>query len=552
MIATLESLSIGIGKWKARCLREAIDQNGLVCLGYSGRDAFDINPILRQKKNQNILWVLRRLGSNNTEIRNTLRYSEFKDPLYTDPTTFLVKTEKLNKNPSRFHLQPTRSLSEYMHPSAFLGRVLEAAQEYKAAREYYTNVLERSTYSNYFTFQMANIVRSLAVCNYELNNLDEALARLNTVKRMLYIYKKNLEENGRTPLNVERKILLEQQLLLSEELYLVYHNRNDVEQFESEEKRLLKILDEYERLFDDRLDILQKRSRILLNRAGRHLSMLAKSQTRHEYDYKSIAEDLEEVCKIKKSIGDFVGYVMALALLGEAKINLMEVDTAEELFLEVFAVDRTLRSVIPKGLKDLPFGSLCAIYFNKLNLGYYPVNENPGYSYKNGSLHIQFEDRLRKLLDKSPVESLKREKFLVILESDTSLQEILARMRRWVLKSDETYKYPLYLYKELSEVAKKYNVGIKTPDRKIKPYHEALKILTDTENTVLIGIQWQAIGDQYRKAGDYLQASASYRRALNNLRDAPTSHEFSEKEKKLYINALTEALASVDVQKSKS
>lgn len=222
LIATLESMSRGILDWKANLLRDAIDRYGLVCMGYGGRD-FDINPVLREKRDQKIIWVNHSPESNNIEITHTLQFSVFKEPVAVNTTSFLGKMTELELMKGNFRFNEVFSMKDYLHPSCFLGRLLEYCNNYEAALNYYIDVFIRSTGSKYLMIQIVDIARSIVVCNYELMSYSAAEVYVDICKALINEYKKNLEKNGRIPFDVEKSVILQQELLLSDEACLLYN-----------------------------------------------------------------------------------------------------------------------------------------------------------------------------------------------------------------------------------------------------------------------------------------------------------------------------------------
>lgn len=539
LIVTLESMAKDIDSWKAQYLHESIDKNGLVCLGYSGRDSFDINPILRKKSNQKILWV-KHDPTENFEINYTLQFSKFREPIIIDTTTFLGETKKLDYNPRNFCFQQVCSKSELFHPSVFLGRILEAAQEYEAAIKYYENVFWSSTGSNYWMFEIINISRGLAVCNFEINNYEKALAHLNIAKGLLSHYRSSVEKEGRTLLKIEMQIFLDQELLLCEESFLLYGRLNKIDLLKKEEEKLFQLLDMYERSYEAKPNI---RSRLLLNRASVRLGLLAKKESECQYDYNDIKRDLDKACSLKKECGDIIGNVMALNLLSGTKLILGEFDDALYTSIESFNMIRKLSSSIPSSTLEMVLGAICIAYFYKLNIGFSPANKIPSYDWMNDSTRTKYENRVKELLSEPLIKGLDKDGFFAILEGDNSVQEILSTVRKMHSNEKEVY------WNEMAKIAKNSGVVIITPDRDIEQYRNGLEALKYIEDPATYAVtkasQWQAIGYQYKKAGDYLQAAASYQIALDSLKPAPTSFEFPEEQKKLWVKELEDELATV-------
>jgi len=565
LISTLESMSQGIDPWKAKCLRQNINDHGLILLGYSGRDSFDINPVLREKSDQRLIWVLRDSSSMNKEIEHNLRFSRYKDPIIADPTTFLGETMTLDVPPEgSFKFNQVYSLRDLWHPSVFLGRILEAAQEYNAALDYYKLVLKKSKHENYWTFQIIDLIRSLAVCNYELEKYSLALEILKNCGAMIDQYEKYVRSEGRNPLNIEKKIILDQKILLSDEMCLVYGQLDLKEQLADEGKNLFNLLEEYEHSFGDSPRI---RSRVLLNNANSNIGRVI---SKKELDV--LIKNLEYSLKLKKNIGDIIGYAMDLSLLALAKAEYGDINDIEPILFEFFAVKRKLGErrenippdadqqdcghrtdhmrgdklgCIPPNASKFPLISLCIIFFFKLNLGYSPVNQYLRYDNLDESLQRKFSDRLEELLDNSPIESICEGKFLLVLEDDSKIQQMLS------CKRDDIFGRELYvspLIKEYSEAAKEYGITVETHESKIEQYHACLRDFSfqgyPTKNLTVSHL-WLDIGKQYYRAGDYLQAHASYQRALQIAERLPASIWPENHKKESYIEELNNLLATL-------
>lgn len=132
LIATLESMFQGMPDWRATHFKNSIEMYSLVCLGYSGNDAFDITPILREKPDQRIVWVFRKQPDlkRYREAIHTLEISNSRQIVVSDVTTFLGESRELNHSTTIFKFKPAFRLSDRFHPSVFLGKALEAAGEY--------------------------------------------------------------------------------------------------------------------------------------------------------------------------------------------------------------------------------------------------------------------------------------------------------------------------------------------------------------------------------------------------------------------------------------
>jgi len=333
---------------------------------------------------------------------------------------------------------------------------------------------------------------------------------------------------------------LDQKILLSDEKCLVYGQLNRKEQLVDEEKNLFNLLEEYEHSFGGDH---KTRSRVLLNNATSTIGRVASKE-----ELNVIIKNLEYSLELKKNIGDIIGYAMDLSLLALAKTKYGDIDNIEPILLEFFAVNRKLgekRESISPDASKFPLISLCTIYYFKLNLGYSPVNQYLRYQDLDKSSQRKFSNRLEKLLDSSPIESICEGKFILVLEDDSEIQQILADKR-----ADAFGKEPSFspLIKEYSEVAKEYGITVLTPESKIGQYHTALRDFSLRDNptkNLTVSHLWLTIGEQYHKAGDHLQAHASYQRALHIAEALPASIWPENQKKESYIEELYNLLAAL-------
>jgi hypothetical protein len=357
---------------------------------------------------------------------------------------------------------------------------------------------------------------------------------------MIDQYEKYVRTDGRNPLNIEKKIILDQKILLSDEMCLVYGQLDLKEQLVDEGKNLFNLLEEYEHSFGD---CPRTRSRVLLNNAN---SNIGHATSKKEFDI--IIKNLEYSLELKKNIGDIIGYAMDLSLLALAKAQYGDIDDMEPILLDFFAIKRKLgekRESIPPHASKFPLISLCIIYYFKLNLGYSPINQYLRYDDLDESSQRKFSDSLETLLDNSPIESICEGKFILVLEDDSTIQQMLADKREDIFGRGH---YVSPLIKEYSEVAKEYGITVVTPESKIGQYHTAIRDFSLQDNptkNLTVSHLWLTIGEQYHEAGDYLQAHASYQRALHIAEALPASIWPENHKKESYLEELNNLLTAL-------
>ena len=231
LIATLESMFKGMPAWRATHFQRSIEMYNLVCIGYSGNDSFDITPILREDPDQRIVWVFRKQPDlkRYREAIHTLQISNSRQIVVSDVTTFLGESREIDHSTTIFKFKPVFRLSDRFHPSVFLGKALEAAGEYREAINYYAKVISYSTGSNYWMTEILDMVRAQAVSFYELGDYQKALTTLFIGQTILRDYKKRVEAVKREILPIERRIIMEQELLYGEEFLLICHKLNNID-----------------------------------------------------------------------------------------------------------------------------------------------------------------------------------------------------------------------------------------------------------------------------------------------------------------------------------
>lgn len=542
LISTIESMSKGIEDWKAQCLHESIEQYGLVCLGYGGRDSFDINPILRKKTDQKIFWIMHTTTESlnnipNTEIVHTLQYSLYKRPLSIDTTVFLGTAMELRSNPQEFHFNQVYSLAEGGHPSIFLGKVLEAIREHEAAKNYYSQVIANSNSDKYAAPEIFDIYRAIAVCDYELGNYEKALDFLTYGKKLLSSYVEYLEKDGEISNAIIGRVILKLIMLFSEESWLVFSKLEDIDNFKEEEKFLEECLDKYESAFGPQYEF---RSRFLLNKAVNHSELMKNEKFRTDYKNKEIIKDLEEAGKIKEKTGDTIGLISVSVLLGQIIMSTARYNDAIDAFLKCCALVRKLSSSIDSTILEDIINCVRLICFYKLTLGYSRINEALHYDQIDDSLRAEFTDRIKVLLFESPIELINKGDFNIHIAEDPTLQEIIKKTKVPLLSNDSFY------YDELINTANSYNILIDEPQYNIIQYHQKLTSLINTKHMEFEKyLWWKAIGDQYFKYGDHLQAGASYLNAMDYLKSVQISNDFTEEIKQSNINDLENILAEI-------
>jgi hypothetical protein len=448
LVSTLESMRIKTDDWKIQCLSESINHFGLICLGYSGRDSFDINPVLRRKKEQRILWVNHKTAnsatsSTNSEINHTLQFSQFKVPVEIDTTTFLGKTQDLKRNSEVFQFNQVYSISENCHPSIFIGKVLENIQDYSTAKNYYFQVLLQSTGEHYFMSEIIDMNRALAVCHYELGEYNNALFFLKVGRALLDQYCEQLTANGRKPLDFEIEIILKHSILLYEESWLSFAGLKDKESFLEMENLLFDALSQFESLFGVETAM---HSRLMLNRGSMHLDFTTEQNDSETTGYEQIIQDLTEAYQLKCETGDVIGIILTLALLGKSNTMLNKIDDAADWMLSCFSEIRKISSSIPTTVIDMVAGIICVIYFYKYSVNYTPNNKFVHYKNIDQSLKTRFNNRVKELLSTSLIESLNRADFYSILARDKSLYELFRQISDPYKISDDLIDEPYIGY----------------------------------------------------------------------------------------------------------
>ncbi|NVN97377.1 SIR2 family protein [Candidatus Nomurabacteria bacterium] len=344
LITTLESMSKGgIEPWKANLLRDSIETNGIICLGYSGKD-FDINPNFREITHQKILWVNHTCESNNDEITHTLQYSRFGSPVCIDTAIFLGESKTLSIKKNEFRFTETYSAHEMLHPSCFLGRLLEYCHDYNSASVYYQEVFEKSNGSNYYLVSIIDIARSMMVCNFHLNKFDQSLEWGIICEKLLNYYKNTLIDNAEDQsAKFFSNIIMQQELLLSEEMCLLYDRYGNFVQYEVEESKLFNIIQAG--LAKNALrssDI----SRLLVNFSSIYLKKIQKGEVYDIDYYFDLEASLKLAEKVKKSDGEIYGIALIYQILIDYYCMLGNVDMVKLMFQKFIPVARQLNSPI--------------------------------------------------------------------------------------------------------------------------------------------------------------------------------------------------------------
>lgn len=428
--ATLESIYSGLSAWKRHIILKLLDQYTFVFLGYSGSDSYDINPVLYELSNSNLFWVVHKNSDEDkqipSEVTNILARSKYSNPIQIDTAVFLGGTpQPLRKN--KFRFMPTYNLEELWHPSVFVGRVLEAINDYKSAQSYYEMVLEKSTGSRYLMVEILNLIRSNAVALYELKDYKAASGALLMGWMVLSSYIKRMEADKYTPEKLKRDIILDQCLLMAEEQSIIDSELGKKESaFENLEMafKCLKSMD------CEEITKLSIESRLLLNRCSIKLKLLDKQHVLDHSEYLIAVEDLKKVCKIKRRIGDVTGLIKGLAQLGRLYVILGEVESSESVYINLFNEIQKLRTPIDERLFNYVVEFLNILVY--LRLTEYKNANIINYFKKKSNTALQFEIRIKNLL---------------MNEVHKSSNEVMERM----LKDEELLKYFNKLKEEIDE-----------------------------------------------------------------------------------------------------
>lgn len=541
LISTLESMFHGMPNWRAMHFKSSIDMYGLVCLGYSGNDAFDITPILREKPDHRIVWVFRKQPDlkRYREAIHTLQISNSRQIVISDVTTFFGESREIDHSTTIFKFKPAFRLSDRFHPSAFLGKALEAAGEYREAINYYAKVLSSSTGSNYWMTEILDIFRAQAVCFYELSDYQKALHMLILGQVLLSDYKKRVKGRGSEILPVERKIIMEQELLFGEEFLLTYQKLNNIDKINEIEPNLLNILNEYEHLFGPQP---MHRSRLLLNKCSVSFNLELNSEISNLSNYNRLKDDLEVCISLKTEIGDVIGIVLALAQLSHIYLFLGNIPKTQETLLKCFELIRKVDTSIASSGLQSALRLIYMVFFEYFTIGYCPVNTMVKWDSIDNIIKKKFEDCINDLIFEHPIEMVNRRGLISHIEKNPKINIVLRELR------DSLPFQNLVLKKELEKMARRYGVGIITPDDKILQYRLGLDLIKPDDSEAYYATkygQWEAIGRQYEKAGDYLQAAASYQNALDGLECMSTDDMFTQDHKSHGINFLKESINRV-------
>ena len=365
--ATLESIYSGLETWKRHLLLKLLDNYTFVFLGYSGYDSYDINPVFYEVSESHLFWVVHKTDNKNksisSEVLNILAQSKYPSPIPPIDTAVFLGGSPLPRRESKFRFKPTYNLKNHWHPSVFVGRVLESINDYDDACSYYELVLEKSTGSLYLMVEILNLIRSNAVCLYELKKYEDAKKKLLVGMGLLSHYIKNLQNDESTPEKSKRKIILDQLLLICEELSLNYAElglKDKAIEYIEQAFNCLENLDHEER---SKISI---ESRLLLNQSAIKIKFLSKQDNSDDKEYLQTIEDLKNACKMKRRIGDVTGLIKSIALLGQIYVILGEIQSAEDLFIEMFNEIQKLKTPIDERLLEYPSILVSSLLFLRL------------------------------------------------------------------------------------------------------------------------------------------------------------------------------------------
>ena len=182
---------------------------------------------MRANNDKRLIWVFRKQPNpiRYCEAIQTLERSPEAQVIVSDITSFLGEKKELKISKKEFKFKPLFKLTERFHPSIVLGKILETLCEFEKAIDYYRNVLLLSTGSNYWMVEILDLHRSWAVCYYEIGDYKKALAILSVGVTLLQVYKKRVEKKDGGIVPIEKKLIMEEELLYGEEFMLTYKMR---------------------------------------------------------------------------------------------------------------------------------------------------------------------------------------------------------------------------------------------------------------------------------------------------------------------------------------
>ena len=424
--ATLESVSHGLPAWRRNLLLQLLDGATCAFLGYSGSDSYDINPLLFEMRKEHLYWIAHTQGATPPwiapEVLNILACSRAPKPICLDTAVFLG-IDPVEGYRRTFRFLPTYDLDKHFHPSVFVGRVLEALGDYASALDYYLRVKHESTLPKYWMVEMLNIVRSIAVCHYELGNYHTAQLYLLELGTNLAQYVKRMKEDGQTPKEFQRQVIMDQGLLLAEEQALVQAQLGEWDSAFANIEVALSYL------ANQTLDLQKRntvRSRLLLNRASIAIQAIRQDPGKFSaHELRMASEDLENAALLKQIVADVPGLIQVYASGGMCSLLLGKYEDAAEQFFHMYSQLQKIKTPLRLALLRTPAEVLCYLLYNRLTEG----------GGKDFSLFLQSESPAKTTLKELIIQRLLQSPFrdldeaLAELSGNPTLVAEVARLR---------------------------------------------------------------------------------------------------------------------------
>lgn len=514
--ATIQSIHRRLVSWKEELLREMLNHYTIVVLGYGGGDSYDINPVLLAHPDLHIVWVAHTSRERQTEVPpevgKILGKSSYPKAIFINTGDFIgCSIVQDERSPSR--LVESYDLEKHFHPSIIVGRLLEEVREYEAAYEYYMHVLAHSTGSYYWMTEIIELGRRSALCLYELGRYEDARETLAVWKMQLLRYINRVHNDGRTPAEFMRTVVLDQALLFSEEDAFI----------EAELGNRTGALDRIGEAFlyaraselppEDYLDV---ESRLRLNRAAIRMIVLWRTGEVRPGDALLAKYDILRAIQLKREVGDGIGLLPAFLTITHIFLCLGQLEGAKAAFS--LCLEEALKLATPLGSKVWPLlsenGAMLA----------FATLEARGAKSTMAFLQIPYDKRalfasaiencIRRMPPSDAMHALDRivkdQEIRAFVSSHGQISKIEHGTNitpDLVVQCDPLDRYKLVLG----------NLGIQVigPMDKIASYIEGiLQLGEEPEADALKADNWDATGDQYQKAGDVGCAILAYREAI--------------------------------------
>lgn len=239
-------LAPGLSQHKASFLRYIMENFIVIFLGYSGRDEFDIYPMIYNSDVKQIIWVSHSSAEKPPEFEfyNEAIEREHPDPIYhlmlkhkntirahchsssfiSDLSEFLtghhVKIEDRFIQEELRRPEPVRSLKS---PYSFIGHLLRSGNRWKSAAEAIDLALgDRAIGDNYY---LAELYRNRGICAKELGSLSEAYKHLEKAFNLCESEYSDWGEDSTEPFIHQRHFIMMSQIC--EDIGLIYFQDKD-------------------------------------------------------------------------------------------------------------------------------------------------------------------------------------------------------------------------------------------------------------------------------------------------------------------------------------